>query len=163
MEIDKLIEEAQKRWKKSTPVSKADRVDPAIRFEWPDPTPMEVPVNVDRAPNTLRELLEQARMYQAQAVALQQIEETFEESDDFDVDDFQGALEYGKTKWEIAADAALLTPAQLFEAVYRRPMEDFAEKPAKFHHPDTDTPYSGDLPFAKQKKRSARPPEPEDE
>lgn len=100
---------------------KADRTPPHIRYEHPDPNPVEAPVRPGPAPNTLAKLLAANRLAAAQALAQENIEETFEEADDFDVDDFQGALEYAKTKWEIAADAALLTPAELFERVYGIP------------------------------------------
>lgn len=96
----------------------ANKTPPEIRYEWPDPNPIEAPVRVQASPNTLKALMDQARMLQLQALAQQQIEESYEEADDFDVDDFQGALEYGKTRWELAADAASLTPSELFERVY---------------------------------------------
>jgi len=105
-------------------------VPPEIRFEHPDPNPIEAPVRPGPAPNTLAKLLAQNRQLAAQALAMQEIDETFEESDDFDVDDFNGALDYAKTKWEVAADAALLTPHELFERVYGAPQAELIKQAA---------------------------------
>lgn len=84
-----------------------------LRFEYPDPTPVEIPVTEGRFPNTLAELEAQARL--RQFLAIQLMDETFEESDDFDVEDDHPDP---TTPWEIAADATTLTPDQLFQEVY---------------------------------------------
>lgn len=85
-----------------------------LRYEFPDPTPIEVPVTDGRFPNTLAELEAQAR--HRQFLAAQLMDETFEESDDFDVPD--DPPDYAQTPWELAADATQLTPEQLFQEVY---------------------------------------------
>lgn len=86
-----------------------------IRFEYPDPTPVEIDVSDEVSPNTLQGLIDQARARQALA-AQAMIEETYEEADDFDVDD--DLPDYHTTKWEIAADAAGMDAETLFERVY---------------------------------------------
>ena len=96
------------------------------RFEFPDPTPVEIPVSAERFPNTLAALQAQARAQQALALAL--IPETFEESDDFDIDD--DPIDPA-TPWELAADAASMTPAQLFEKVYNMTPEQAHAKLAE--------------------------------
>lgn len=84
-----------------------------LRFEYPDPTPVELPVTEGRFPNTLAEL--EAQQRHRAHLAMQLMEETFEEADDFDVDDDRPDP---TTPWEIAADATQLTPDQLFMEVY---------------------------------------------
>lgn len=83
-----------------------------VRFEYPDPRPVELPVDDGSFPNTLDELVAQASA--RQLLAAQLVPETFEEADDFDVgDDFDVT-----SPWEIAADAAAMTADELFQAVY---------------------------------------------
>lgn len=84
-----------------------------LRFEYPDPTPVEIPITEGRFPNTLAELEAQQRL--RAHLNMQLMEETFEESDDFDVEDDRPDP---TTPWEIAADATQLTPEQLFQEVY---------------------------------------------
>lgn len=91
----------------------ADDTPPEIRYEFPDPTPIEVPIPDRPVPNTLAKLLAEQRA--AAALQAQLVDETFEESDDFDIDD--DPLD-PQTPWEVAADAAAMTPEQLFERVY---------------------------------------------
>lgn len=85
-----------------------------LRFEYPDPTPIAIPIEGERFPNTLAELEAQARA--RQLLQAQMIPETFEEADDFDIEDDHP--DYELTPWEIAADATTLTPDQLFQEVY---------------------------------------------
>lgn len=85
-----------------------------VRFEFPDPDPVEIPVEDRPTPNTLQKLMEEAHL--RQALAAQLIPETFEEADDFDVVD--DMPDYHSTPWEVAADAAKLTPEDLFQRVY---------------------------------------------
>lgn len=112
------------------------------RFETPDPTPIEVPVAKGRFPNTLKELEAQARLQQFLAVQL--MDETFEESDDFDVGD---DLPDPQTPWEIAADATTLTPDQLFMAVYGISREEANSRLAELARPKIpDQPPPADVP-----------------
>lgn len=94
-----------------------------LRFEYPDPTPVVLPVDDSITPNTIEALMAQARL---RASMVPQIDETFEESDDFDV---EGDIpDYGSTKWEFAADAAQMTPEALFQSVYGMSREDAQAK-----------------------------------
>lgn len=111
----------------------------SIRFEHPDPTPVEVPVASGRFPNTLKELEAQARLRQFLAVQL--MDETFEESDDFDVEDDHPDP---KTPWEIAADATTLTPDQLFMSVYGISREEANARLAALSTPKSPPADSGD-------------------
>ncbi|QXP44166.1 MAG: hypothetical protein [Arizlama microvirus] len=76
-----------------------------------DPTPIARPVRFNRQGSTLDEIRQAIGILNREAA--ERGVETFEESDDFDVGEDMDPL----TKWEIAADAAYLTPAQLMEAV----------------------------------------------
>lgn len=96
---------------------------PEIRYEHPDPTPIEVPIPDRPAPNTLAKLLAEQRA--AAALQAQLVDETFEESDDFDIDD--DPLD-PQTPWEVAADAAAMTPEELFQRVYGITREEAQER-----------------------------------
>jgi hypothetical protein len=85
-----------------------------VRFEYPDPNPLELDLSDDPSPNTLDGLMAQAR--HRQAMAAQLIPESFEEADDFNVDD--DIPDYGSTQWEFQADAAGMTSDQLFHNLY---------------------------------------------
>lgn len=54
------------------------------RYEYPDPTPLEVPVGFKRPP-TIQEMI--AKMVRVSLEAREAGMETFEEAEDFDVDD----------------------------------------------------------------------------
>lgn len=101
----------------------ANDTPPEIRFEFPDPTPIEVPIPDRPAPNTLAKLLQEQRA--AAALQAQLVDETFEESDDFDIDD--DPLD-PQTPWEVAADAAAMTPEELFVRVYGITREEAQER-----------------------------------
>lgn len=104
----------------------ADKTPREIRYEFPDPTPIEAPVPSRPAPNTLAKLLQEQRI--AAALNAQLADETFEESDDFDIEDDPVDPQ---TPWEIAADAAAMTPAELFERVYGITREEAMQR---LHH-----------------------------
>lgn len=86
-----------------------------VRFEYPDPTPVELEIPEGPTPNTLDGLMAAARARQELAQRMM-IEETYEEADDFDVED--DLPDYGSTRWEFEADAAGMDPDKLFHAVY---------------------------------------------
>lgn len=112
------------------------------RFEEPDPTPIEVPVAEGRFPNTLKELEAQARL--RSFLDGQLMEETFEEADDFDVDDDP---DLARTPWELAADATTMTPDQLFMNVYGITREEAnARLQALTRNEDPDKPPPADVP-----------------
>lgn len=93
-----------------------------IRREYPDPTPVAVPVEEGPFPNTLDALERQG--HARQALAAQNIPETFEEADDFNIgEDYDAA-----SPWELAADAATMTGPELFQAVYGISREDAENK-----------------------------------
>lgn len=86
-----------------------------VRFEYPDPNPVEIDIPDGPIPNTLDGLMAAARARQELAARMLQ-EETYEEADDFDVDDDHP--DYGNTRWEFEADAAGMDVDKLFHAVY---------------------------------------------
>lgn len=56
------------------------------RFEYPDPVPMEVPTNLS-APSGMRQLVHQLIRQELSEFAASQEMETFEEADDFEIED----------------------------------------------------------------------------
>ncbi|WNK12469.1 MAG: hypothetical protein [Microvirus sp.] len=95
-----------------------------VRFEYPDPNPLELNIDDEPSPNTLDALMAQAR--HRQAMAAQLIPETFEEADDFDVED--DIPDYGTTRWEFEADAAGLSADELFVKLYGITRDQAQEK-----------------------------------
>lgn len=101
----------------------ANETPPEIRYEFPDPTPVEAPVPSRPVPNTLAKLIAEQRA--RAALEAQNIAETFEESDDFDIED--DPIDPA-TPWEVAADAATMTADELFMRVYGISREDALKK-----------------------------------
>lgn len=66
--------------------------------EIPDPRPVEIPDNYKRPP-TLREQIQQAIRQEFSRVAAQHGAETFEEADDFDIEDDEP-----RSQWELDDD-----------------------------------------------------------
>ncbi|WNK13229.1 MAG: hypothetical protein [Microvirus sp.] len=95
-----------------------------VRFEYPDPNPLELNIDDEPSPNTLDALMAQARHRQAMAAQLQA--ETYEEADDFDVED--DIPDYGSTRWEFEADAAGLSADELFVKLYGITRDQAQEK-----------------------------------
>lgn len=73
-----------------------------------DPTPVSKPVRFNRQGSTLDEIRHALGILNREAA--ERGLETFEESDDFDVEDDPVDPQ---TRWEIAADAAYRTPGEL--------------------------------------------------
>lgn len=96
-----------------------------VRFEYPDPNPVELDIPDGPTPNTLDELMAQARARQDAALRMVQ-QETYEEADDFDVED--DMPDYGSTRWEFEADAAGMDADQLFQALYGITREQALER-----------------------------------
>lgn len=77
-----------------------------------DPTPITKPVRFNRQGSTLDEIRQAIGILNREA--RDQGKETFEEADDFDIeDDPIDPL----TKWEVQADAAYRSPAELMSAL----------------------------------------------
>lgn len=97
-------------------------LDPRIRFEFPDPTPMSVTSGLKRPPTLEETVARIARDHQAKVLLASRfkVKETDEEAEDFDVGDVD---DLPLSKYELAADAV---PAA---DVKRRLMEAVSEKP----------------------------------
>lgn len=76
--------------------------------EVPDPTPMALPVGVKR-PLSLREQIQRFVREELSAVSAQQGHETFEEADDFDIEDEDDGHKFA-SKWELSADQESYRP-----------------------------------------------------
>jgi len=105
------------------------------RYEYPDDTPIAKPLRWNRQGSTLDQI--RAAIGIANREAAMQGTESFEEADDFEVgDDFDP-----KTRWELQADAAYMSPEELYEHVFKKPYKPPAMAPGA-----TDPTKPGDSP-----------------
>jgi len=85
-----------------------------VRHEFPDPTPISKPLRFNRPGNTLDQIRRNLGLLDRYAE--ERGVETFDDADDFDVGDDFDPMD-SKTRWEIEADAALLSRRELLQAV----------------------------------------------
>lgn len=85
------------------------------RYEVPDPTPMAPPLGYKPAPSIMEQVRDMVRSEQLRAAALSAGAETFEESEDFDVEEYEPS-----SQWEEQFDPIeRLREARLAEAELR--------------------------------------------
>lgn len=88
------------------------------RHEFPDDTPVSKPLRWNRQGSTLEQIRQSIGLLNREAAL--QGKESFEEADDFDVDDDPSDP---RTRWEFTADAAYMSPEQLYQEVFKKPYQ----------------------------------------